>query len=126
MKFLSVVCSMLLVIFVGGLMQAPASVEQPSPIVNPAPDAGTPFTPIGRTVCPDGYCPSPNRNDCATCPESPANGGDCKRARTPVRTVAAVPVRVAGRVVGAPMKVTGRVARIPVKIVGRLFGRGRR
>jgi len=56
MKFLSVVCSMLLVIFAGSLIQAPASVEPVAPVVAPQPapvpddDAGTPVIEIGRAV----------------------------------------------------------------------------
>jgi hypothetical protein len=119
MKFLSVVCSALLVILVGSLMQSPAAVDQPTPIVSPEPvpptpdDQGSPVVPIGQGGCRNGVCPT--ANNCDTCQENPANGGDCEHAtKRPLKRAAVAPLRVGRKVVAAP-----------VRLVGRLFGRRR-
>ena len=106
MKFLSVVCSALLVLFVGNLIQAPAAVEQPVPIVNPQPapvpdDAGA-VVPIIEIGCPGGNCDGGRCGVPAvtsTTPESAPNNGGSERVGKPVRRAAAAPVKVAGKLV---------------------------
>ena len=106
MKAIPVLFGILLVVVAFNLTTAPA--VEPVVAVQPAP------------VVPDddaGKCPI-NADDCSTCPDNPANGGDCDKADKAERSSA-------GRAVAAPMKLAGRAVRAPVRLLRGIFGRRR-